>query len=363
MHRMVFTSIILLFGFASGTSAAESSQTSALPQGDFADEEGETLASINKMPSILGDRESHRRELIKAALEVQESKAKMDESMRWTKIDEYLRAADRIRSSTFTRCNLAMAAQRSGDIVRAAEYFRKEQANPLPQTATEHQKFIRDACDMHAALAYERVGEVKVVAPAHSSVWINHEYVGAAPLAASIFVKPNEEQHIMIELEDKSELKRTVRVKAGKSTTLEFQSAPEPKTDAKDMPKASMSLPPRMEEDPTWKYALAVGGTLLISGFTLSAIGTSMHSSIQEEFEQATGKDGNPCSQSNNSIQRECSAILDKHQIASTVNYTGLGFLGGAMVAGGIALLTYKFPAPRISVALSPNSLALKGSF
>ncbi len=362
MHRMVFSSVILLVGFISGNSAAEPSGALAPPHADFADEEGETLASISKMPSIAGDRESRRRELIKAAFELRESKAKMDESVRWTKIDEYLRAADRIRSTTFTRCNLAMSAQQSGDVVRAAEYFRKERANPLPPTATEHQKFVRDECDTHAALAFERVGELNIVAPAHSSVWINHEYVGVAPLAASIFVRPNEEQQILIELEDKAELKRTVKVKAGKSTTLEFQSAPEPETEAKEHTKASIPPPPRVEEDNTWKYALAVGGTMLLSGVTLSTIGVTMSSSIREEFEQAKTQEGDTCM--NNGQKAECYTILAKHDVANALGYAGVGFLCGAVASAGIALLVkYKPAASPISVALSPNSFALQGIF
>lgn len=364
MYRMVLISSLLLLGFTARSSAAEPSARLAPPQTDFADEEGETLASIKQMPSILNDPETRRRELIKAAFELRDSKAKMDEKTRWIRIDEYIRAADRIRSSTFTRCNLAMLAQQSGNEVRAADYFRKERENPLPETATQHQKVIRDVCDTHAALAFERVGELNIEAPPHSAVWINHEYIGAAPLAASVFVRPNEEHNVVIELMDNTELKRRVKVQAGKSTTLKFQSPPEAEVEAKE-PKNDIKAPPpppsRPEEDPTWKYALAGSAILGGTGVVLATVGV-VRGALLDDSAMQSSNDGLNCASSEKVGM--CLSTAANKASAQTLSLTGVGLMGAALVGGITSFLLRSKPVNTpIFLALSPSGAYLQGTF
>lgn len=372
MHRMVLATSLLLFGLLPRQSAAENANVNAnvdmndLPTNAFADE-NETLASIKQKPLIIGDPETQRRTWIIKAFELRDSKAKMDQAARWAQIDEYMRAADHIRSSTFTRCNLAMLAHHQGDHVRAAEYFRLEQAHPLPKDASDDRKFTRHLCDTMAALAYQRVGELNIEAPDHSVVWINHEYVGSAPLLASVFVKPNEEQNVLIELTDKTELRRTVKVKAGRSTTLEFQSTEKPVAEEakeKEAPKPPPPLPlPRVEpEDATWKYVAVASGTLFVSGVVLSGIGTAKLAAGQDEYESATADDSQVCTDLIG--KKECRSILLEHRSATALNYAGLGLLGGAVVTGIIAyVLKPTQPTSPVSVALSPNSITVHGTF
>ncbi len=357
-------SSVLLIGFTAHPSAAEPAAQLAPPQTDFADEEGETLASIKQMPSILNDPETRRRDLIKAAFELRDSKTKMDEKTRWIRIDEYIRAADRIRSSTFTRCNLAVLAQQSGNEVRAADYFRKERENPLPKSATQHQKVIRDVCDTHAALAFERVGELNIEAPPDSAVWINHEYIGAAPLAASVFVRPNEEHNVVIELMDNTELKRRVKVQAGKSTTLKFQSPPEAEVGAKERKNDIKAPPPppfRPEEDPTWKYALAGSAVLGGAGVVLTMVGI-VRGALMDDPAVQSGSDGLDCTSTKSS--KLCLEAVASKASTQTLSLTGVGLVGAALAGG----LTSFFLKPKsantpISLALSPSGAYLQGTF
>lgn len=344
------------------------------PYTDVADEEGETLESINQLPSVMGDPESHRRELIKKALELRDSKDKIDEAKRWIQIDEYIRAADRVRSSTFTRCNLAALAHHQGDEVRAAEYYRKEQEQPLKRDATAHQKFIRDICDMHAAVAYERVGELKITAPARSTVWINGEYAGIAPLAAGVFVKPNEEQRVVAELEDRTEIQKSVKVKAGKRTTLELQS-PKPQEAKREVPKATdvrvVATEAQTEQKQNKQGGLGrdlrIGGMATVGvGFGVLLGGVIWKAVAKSALSAAKGNDDTLCGTLPTN-SRDCAPYYQDIDSADHFIYLSTGILGLGLGGVGLSFLfpdTPPNPGGTKAIGASlPKGLTISGAF
>ena len=376
MHRMVLALSMLLVGThahaQSQQSAASSTKAASLPTDELSDDLGETPESIAALPWIVGDRESTRREWIKKAYDLRADKTAGDEASRKHQIDEYLRAADSIRSSTFTRCNLGLLAHERGDVVSSPQYFRRETSQPLREGATSREKFIRHVCETYAALAKQRVGELNIKAPEHSTVWINHHYVGAAPLLGTVFVKPNEEQNVKVKLADRSELRETVAVRPGESTTLEFYS-PEKEKEL-TLPKVSVSVPregmmlPAPEEK--WRERMLWGSMALTGAGLGILIGSSIFRAVTNgKLETTRGDAPEVCSRLPTN-DKNCFMIHGDIRTADLLGYLSAGILGVGVTGITVYFVYPQSPSTgstssknQILQASLPGGLGFQGTF
>lgn len=351
MHRMATLSILLA---ALSHNAKSSAQEPGLPRADLSFEQGETLESINALPWIVGDRESQRREWIKKAFDLKADKSKTP-ALKNTQIYEFLDAADHHRSSTFTRCNLGMLAHERGDVLHAAEYFQRELRTPLPPNASEQTKLIRHVCETYASLAFVRVGALRVLAPDESKVWVDTRFAGDAPLLGAVFVKPNQDVEVRVQLNDEGELREKVSVGAGETTTLEFQSKKKPQTP--NAPKAGLPFVPRGEKAsgnwaPMSKAEPSAAKTALFwtsvgvgaIGAVLGVVGMAVEISANARLDTAVAKDGTPCRATFNTFDDNiCGPLNSSVQTANLLQYIGLG----QVALGGVGLLIYGlYPEP-----------------
>lgn len=384
MHKMALKiSPILLLGALAQSAHAASPATPA-PTEAFADKFGETPEAIQKLPYIVGDPETQRRDLILKAYELRVTdKAATRNPKRLAQLDEYLRAADRIRSSTFTRCNLGLVAHHRGDIVRAAEHFQRERAQPLPKDASDADKGLRHACEIYAALAYERVGMLKIAAPNASVVWVNHRMVGTAPVVGYVFVKPNEEQTVRIVLDDESELRKKVVLEAGQSTTLEFQSV-KPKEPVREPAAVKENAPgvgpvreqAAMKQDVMveprgggWKRDMMIGGTVM-AGVGLGAlIGTSIWKMVaKSKLPKTQGTNPPTCEKRTDAPYEPCLILQNDMDTADILGLISTGVLGIGLTGIGIYLFSPQSPSPSpvsspTFKAKLPTGLGIQGAF
>ncbi len=346
-----FFAAALLAGFAAPNSAAAAQPPleASIDASIAADDERED--TIEQLPNLPGDKESQRRALIKEAWKFsrKSDRFKQDSPEQRENITQAYRlifAADKIRSTTFTRCNLGMMSILLDQPIRAAEHFEREQQNPFPPPSKQADHELRDTCDFHYAEALTRVGRLRISAPPSSDVWVDTRMVGKAPVLGSVFVEPDRDHVVRIKLDSERELREVVSVGAGESTTLEFHSPefskkiepPEmkPETQLPLLPRRPDQVPIRLNQgtqgqDEQWRIGLKWGGFALTGAGAMLGVGAALwqwqaQSALGSTIDASTGLSCRNMPET----ARDCVPIHKEIGVTNALLYTsvGMAFLG-----------------------------------
>lgn len=314
-------------------------------------QDDESEAGIKKIPSVRGDTETYRRNFLMRAWQASHDK-NMPEKERYAEMFRWVKAADEIRSTTFTRCNLGILAQEMGEPLDAAEYFRAEFQTRYPHDESPDNKLRRDLCEMSGREVLANLAELTIVAPDKSDVFVGTHLAGRAPLAASVFVTPKEEHVVRVKLpKGEGELRETVSLRAGESRTLELYppKKPEPNIVVKEVPVL-------VQMDPGWRRDVRTAGWVLGGvGLGLLAGGSVLRMVTDHQMDEIVPTDNAPCTQLNpNHVT--CAPLHADIHVANVLTYLSLGFL----TAGGIGLgIGYSGPASPV-VGMKAQALQLK---
>lgn len=352
MHRIVFSRYLLRLGMAAALAAQHGlGHAGGLPENlapqpliaDYAKDD-ETPEGIAKLPNIPGDRETYRRNMIARAWQEKHDKnPDKNPLQKFASMYDWLKAADGVRSSSFTRCNLGLLAHELGHAIDAAEHFQREFLTHYPHDGTAHNKLVRDVCEIVGKVAMVRVGELSIVAPERSQVWVDHSVKGRAPLLGSVFVLPNKEHLVRAQLSDGSELRETIVLRPGESRTLELQSPKKAEHPSGTLPfvarreRNAGELAVLKRPEPKLKTAAFYGGVAVGAiGLVMGAIGMGIGISANQALDSTKIDDDDTC-RTMPSQRGLCGGIYDNIMMSTTLMYSGIVSMG----IGSAGLLVY----------------------
>jgi len=188
-----------------------------------------------------------------------------------------------------------------------------------------------------------------------AEVRVDGQVIGAAPLAAEVFVEPGK-RTVEAARGGYENTREVIDAKAGASLSASLKlrpSAPPPLTPPSDQSKRLSEIgPPVMSARPNRKVLIAggaVAGAALVSGlvFTVLANGKAGAGDEKRDMIRAIGGSSACLSEQ---FKADCDALHDLRQSVSTfTNIAGWAFIGAGVVAAGT--LIYTLSSPRKTVA------------